>query len=164
MTKLYELTGAYRTLADLADDPDMPAQALADSLEGLEGEIEIKAQALLQVVAEMEGDTSACDAEIKRLQHRRAVIQNRADSLRAYLLANMQSAGITKIGCPLFQITLVDGRPMVVIENDELIPEGYIKTTVTKAPIKADILKALKAGETVAGCVLGETKAFLRIT
>ena len=160
--KLYELTNQYRALAQLADDPDMPEQALADSLEGLEGEIEIKAQALLQVVAGMEGDTVAIDAEIRRLQDRKRVITNRANSLREYLRQNMLATGIDKIECPLFQITLTKPKPMALVLDESRIPDDYMR--VVKAPDKAAILSALKAGEDVPGCALGESKAGLRMT
>lgn len=161
MTKLYELAGQYLALSQLADDPDMPEQALADSLEGLEGEIEIKAQALLQVVAGMEGDTGAIDAEIKRLQDRKRVIQNRAQSLRDYLHQNMVATGINKIDCPLFHITLTKPRPMVVVEDESQIPDEYIRTV--RQPDKAAILRALKSKDDVPGCVLGESKQGLMI-
>ena len=163
MTSLYDLSGQYLALAELADDPNMPPEALQDSLEGLDGAIEVKAQALLQVVAGMEGDTGAIDAEIKRLQERKRIIDNRAQRLRQYLFDNMQATGITKISCPLFAITLAKGRPVVVIDAEEEIPDEYTKTTVTRVPVKADILKALKAGEKVPGCYLGESKQSLRI-
>ena len=163
MTKLYELAGQYLALSELADDPNMPPEALQDSLEGLEGEIEVKAQALLQVVAGMEGDTGAIDAEIKRLQTRKRVIENRAASLRDYLYQNMVATGISKISCPLFQITLAKGRPVVVVEDESQVPDQYIKTTIVKAPRKAEIMAALKSGEAVPGCVLGESKQSLRI-
>ena len=163
MTSLYELTGQYLALAEMADDPNMPPEVLTDSLEGLEGAIEVKAQAVLQVVAGMEGDTGAIDAELKRLQARKQVITNRANRLRQYLFDNMVATGISKISCPLFAITLAKGRPMVEVIDAELIPDQYIKTTVTKAPVKAEILAALKAGEFVPGCRLGESKQSLRI-
>ena len=163
MIKLYELAGQYLALSELADDPNMPPEALQDSLEGLEGEIEVKAQALLQVVAGMEGDTGAIDAEIKRLQTRKRVIENRAASLRDDLYQNMVATGISKISCPLFQITRAMGRPMVAVQDESQIPDEYIKTTITKAPMKADILKALKDGIEVPGCLLGTSKESLRI-
>jgi hypothetical protein len=163
VTSLYDLTGKYLELAELADDPNMPEDALADTLEGLEGEIEIKAQALLQVVSGMDGDTTAIDHEIKRLSARKSVIQNRAKRLKQYLHDNMMATGINKISCPLFQITLSKPRPMVVVDNADLIPDSFIKTTIHKAPIKADILAALKKGEAVPGCVLGESKRALLI-
>jgi len=159
--KLYEMANQYLAVADLADD--MPPEAIADTLESIEGEIEVKAEALLQVVTNMEGDTAMIDAEIKRLQARKVVIQNRADSLREYLRQNMLRTGIDKISCTLFSITLAQAKPMVVVTDERLIPDEYIKTTITKAPVKADILKALKAGEVVPGCLLGESKRSLLI-
>ena len=163
MTTLYELAGQYLELATLADDPNMPEDALRDTLEGLEGDIEVKAQALLQVVAGIDSDTTAIDHEIKRLSARKRVIQNRANRLRSYLHENMVATGINKISCPLFQITLSKPRPMVCVDDADLIPEQYIKTTVTKTPIKKDILAALKKGEDVPGCALGESKRALLI-
>ena len=163
MSKLYEIANQYLALSELADDPDFPVEAIADTLESIEGELEVKAEALLQVVTNLEGDTGKIDVEIKRLQARKQVIQNRADSLREYLRQNMIRTGIEKISCPLFSITLAKGRPMVIVDDLALVPERYIKTTVTIAPVKDDILKALKAGEVVPGCVLGESKRALLI-
>ena len=161
--KLYELKNSYMALADLADDPNMPEDALTDSLEGIEGEIELKAEALLQVVAGMEGDTTAIDNEIKRLQARKSVITNRANALKNYLKSNMEQSGIDKISCPLFAITLTKPRPMVAITDDDAIPEKYIKVTETRTPMKKEILAALKAGEDVPGCQLGDSARGLLI-
>lgn len=163
MTALYELTNQYLALSQLADDPDMPPQALADSLEGIEGAIEVKAQALLQVVAGWEADAAAVDIEIKRLLARKQVLLARGNSLRDYLRENMLRTGIDKISCPLFSITLAKSRPMVVITDESAIPDRYVETKVVKQPIKADILSALKAGEDVPGCALGESKRALLI-
>jgi len=163
MTKLYELTGKYLELSTLADDPDMPEDALTDTLEALEGEIEVKAQALLQVVAMIEGEAVAAETEAKRINAIAKVKRNRMDRMREYLRQNMLATGINKISCPLFNITLAKPRPMVVINNEAEIPHQYIKTTVTKTPIKKDILAALKRQRIVPGCALGESKRALLI-
>jgi len=163
MTTLYEMAGRFLTVAELADDPNMPEDALTDTLEGIEGEIQDKAQALLQVCANMDGDIGAIDHEIKRLNERKTIISNRKQRLRDYLFDNMTATGIDKISCPLFNITLSKARPMVIVNHESLIPAKYIKTTTTTAPIKAEILKALKAGEAVPGCALGESKRALLI-
>jgi hypothetical protein len=163
MTKLYELTGKYLELASLADDPNMPEDALTDTLEAIEGEIEVKAEALLQVVEGIKSDATAIDNEIKRLSIRKKMMENRAARLRRYLFDNMSATGINKISCPLFSITLSKPRPMVVINNEAEIPDEYIKTTVTKTPIKKDILTVLKKGGDVPGCALGESKRALLI-
>jgi Siphovirus Gp157 len=42
--RLYEIAETYlRALEDLADIEDLPEQAIADTLEGLQGEFEVKA-------------------------------------------------------------------------------------------------------------------------
>ena len=41
MSTLYQLTDDYLTLLEMAEDPDMDEQALMDTMEGIEGEIEI---------------------------------------------------------------------------------------------------------------------------
>jgi len=163
MSKLYELTGQFLALSTLADDPDMPEGALADSLEGITGEIEIKAEALLQVVSNMDGDITAIDAEIDRLKRRKAVIENRKTSLREYLQHNMEVSGISNIDCPLFSITLAKPRPMAVIENESLVPAEFVQTKTITSVNKKAVLGALKAGRVIPGCVLGESRRALTI-
>ena len=156
--KLYELTGQFLALQKLADDPDID---LTDTLEGLTGEIELKANGLLQVVRGIEADIDAVDAEIKRLQEIKKVRQNRIDSLRDYLRFNMQNAGISSIKCPLFSITLAAGRDMVVIDDLELIPKKYQRIRVEAD--KTAILQTLRAGRIVPGASLGKSQESLRI-
>jgi len=72
---LYNLTNQYLSLQDL----DLPEEVLVDSLEGLKGEIDIKAENIIHVLANM--DTTAIDAEIKRLQSLKRSIVNRRDAL-----------------------------------------------------------------------------------
>ena len=163
MTQLYVLSGQYLALQRMAEDSDIDADTLRNTLEGIEGSIELKAQGLLQVVRGIESDIDAVDAEIKRLTAIKNVRKNRIESLRDYLKFNMENTGINKITCPLFSITLAKAKPMVIVEDESLIPKKYIKTTITKAPVKADILTDLKAGKAVAGCVLGESQRSLTI-
>ena len=50
MTSLYVLTSQLRELERLADEGEVPAEVLADTVEGLTGEIEVKAQNIAQFV------------------------------------------------------------------------------------------------------------------
>ena len=54
MSTLYELTNDYLTLLDMAEDPDIDEQALIDTMEGIEGEIEIKADGYARVMKQLE--------------------------------------------------------------------------------------------------------------
>jgi hypothetical protein len=163
MTKLYEITNQFIGLQSLIDEGELDPEILQDTLDGLEMDLQAKAEGLLAFVSNIGSDVDSVTTEIKRLQDRKKGMQNKQTSLREYLKFNMQSAEISKITCPLFSITLTKPRPMVVITNAEGLPDNFIKTTVTKAPIKADILKALKAGETVSGAELGHSEPGLMI-
>lgn len=157
MTTLYELTTDLQRVADL----DLDEQTLADTLEGITGEIQIKAENLIKVVENMDADVTAISNEIKRLTDRKKSIENRQKSLREYLRSNMQAGGISKISCPLFTITLSKGRPMVVVTDEDAIPDEY--QVVTKRVDKRALLDALKAGLEVPGAELGESEEALRI-
>jgi 3-methyladenine DNA glycosylase Mpg len=164
VSHLYELTGKYLQLAQLAQDPDIPDDALADTIEGLEGEIEIKAEGILKWIANVQGDVQAIDAEIRRLQARKKVLANGQDRLREYLRHNMEVTGIQRIECSLFLISLAKGRDVAVIDNEQELPDAYLVTVPeSKRPDKSKILSDLKAGKEIPGASLGKSKTSLRI-
>jgi len=163
MAHLYEMTGQLIGLQRLIEDGEMDEQTLADTLDGLQGDIKVKAEGLLMYVANIGSDVDSIDNEIKRLTARKRVMVNHQNALREYLRYNMDVGGIQKIECPLFTITLKKPAPMVVIDDESALPEKYIMTVVTKSPVKADIMKALKAGKDVPGAHLGESQPGLMI-
>ena len=162
--KLYEITEQHKQLAELAESSDEDiAQAVADTFEMIEGDFNDKALSLITVVNNMDSDADQIDKEIARLQAKKKSIQNSQNSMREYLRSNMEATGISKISCPLFTITLAAGRDMVLVTDEDKIPTDYLNIKTSVAPIKADILKALKAGESIPGCELGKSKTSLRI-
>jgi len=163
VSRLYELTGKYLELARLIDDPDIPPEALADTLEGLEGEIEIKAEGLLKWIANVDADIQALDHEIRRLGARKKVLENGQGRLREYLRHNMEVTGIYKIECSLFLITLAKGRAIVVVDDEGEIPKRYKAEKVQVSIDRAALLRDLKAGQAIPGARLGTSNTSLRI-
>ena len=80
--KLYELTNEYMELLSLAEDPEVDEQVLADTLEGLTGEIEEKADGYAKVISQINADVDALDKEIARLIEKKNAMKNSADRLR----------------------------------------------------------------------------------
>lgn len=164
VSKLYEISEQYSELKALADSDDENMQeAVATTLECIEGDFNEKAQALVTVVHNMGSDVEALDAEIKRLQARKHAIKNRQDSMREYLRDNMERTGIKKISCPLFTINCVAGREIAVINDDTVIPDEYMAVKTEIKPDKAAITKALKDGVEIPGVSLDRTKSSIRI-
>lgn len=162
MTKLYELTEQYKELSLLADCEEMK-EAVADTLDGLQGEFNDKAQAITGLILNMDSDTNAIDEEIKRLTDRKKVIQNRQQSIKDYLRINMERTGIKKISCPLFTITCVQGRQIVSIDNEQALPEEFLTVKTVISPDKRAIESQLKAGVEVPGAHLETSKSSIRI-
>ena len=163
MGHLYEMTGQMIGLQKLIEDGEMDEDTLRDTLDGLTGDIQVKTEGLLAYVGNLSADVEQIDSAIKRLTDRKRMIVNRQESLRDYLKYNMSQAEISKITCPLFTVTLTKPRPMCLIDDESRIPEEYIKTTISKVPVKDDIMKALKAGKDVPGAHLGESQPGLMI-
>ena len=162
MTKLYEITGQIKDLQEMADDPDM-AQAVADTLEGLEMALEEKADAILRVIQNRNADMVGIQAEIDRLTVRKKQLNNFNDSLKDYLRVNMEAVSMKKIECPLFTITLVSGRDVCIVDNADKLPDEYVDVRMETKPVKARILKALKAGANVPGAHIEKSKSSVRI-
>jgi hypothetical protein len=162
MTALRVISEQYRGLLDLAKTDDLPIEAIKDTLDGIEGEFNDKALKIVDVISSVEGDIAQIDAEIDRLAARKKTIVNRNQSIRDYLQNNMEACGITKIQCPLFTITLAVGRDIVVIDNEDELPDEYISVKTSTAPDKKELLKALKEGE-IKGAHIEKSKSSLRI-
>lgn len=162
MTALFVLTNQYLALAEKLADGDFDAQTVADTIEasGISDELAIKAQGIEFVARGAEAHHAAIDAEIARLQALKAHRQKVANGLRAYLLDNMQRAGIEKIECPLFKLSIKKNPQSVEIIDPLSLPPEFWRTPEPKPPVaapdKTAIKTALQAGTDVPGARLAQ--------
>lgn len=163
MASLHEITDKHRELMTLAETDEDMAQAVADTMESIEGEFEDKALSLMAVMDNIGESIPAIDAEIARLTARKKTIVNKQESMKNYLKMNMEASGIKKITCPLFTITLAKGRDIVQIDDVDKIPADYLNIKTSYAPMKKEILAALKEGEIIEGATLTKSENTIRI-
>lgn len=166
MTTLYSLTQEFQHLASMdADNDEDFAAALADTLDSQSSELEDKIEATIIVAKQLDADAEACKAEAKRLADRAKTFERNAQACRDRVLWAMEATGRDKIKRQLLTITRTKPRDLCAIEDADKVPEQYTKLIPeSRQPVKADILKALKAGEEVPGCKLDAGKASLRIS
>ena len=119
---LYELTEDYMNLLALAEDPDIDEQAFMDTLDGIEGAIEVKADNYARVMRQLEADAAACDAESKRLKNKAKTIDNNIKRMKQALQFAMQATGKTKFKTQLFSFYIQKNSASVVM--DELYIEN----------------------------------------
>ena len=164
MATLYQLTDDYLTLLEMAEDPDMDEQALMDTMEGIEGEIEIKAEGYAKVIRTLEGDAAACDAESKRLRNKKQTIENNIKRMKSALQMAMETTGKRKFKTPLFSFNIQKNTPSVVMDEAyiENIPERFLVYKDPEINRKA-IKDAINAGEDIGGIAPLEQTESLRI-
>jgi|FLOH01.1.fsa_nt_gi glutamine synthetase type III len=163
MTHLYELTEQNKELQILAEQGEIDAETLADTMEGIQGSFEEKGIAVIQVAANLDSDIEAIDHEIKRLQARKKSVVNKKEWMREYLRSNMEQSGIDNIKCPLFSITLRKATKQLEITDETKIPADYLDIKTVVSPMKREILAALKTGEYIPGCQLKDSARSLLI-
>ena len=152
---LYELTGEYLRLLEMADDPEVDGQAFADTLEGLGGMIEVKAEGYARIIKELErkkaikqADADAFKAEYDRKMDHIKMIDNRITKMKGNLSNTMVVTGKTKFDTENFKF-YIRQTTSTIIDNKEAVPNEYCK--FEKKPVLNDIKTAIQAGKEVAG-------------
>lgn len=161
---LYELTTEYMELLAMLEDPDVDDELIADTLEGIDGELEVKADGYARVMRQMDADAKAIKAEEERLANRRKSLENRAANLKGRLQQMMEITGKVKFKTELFSFGIQKNPAAVVIDEQyiENIPEEYLirqDPKIDRAKLKED----LKAGKDLDGIAHLEQTESLRI-
>ena len=163
MSTLYELTNEYQELLAMMEDPEVDPEVLTDTMEGIQGEIEIKAEGYVIIMKELEAQAEKFNTEIKRLTERKASLENNVKRMKNSLLTSMQAIGKDKIPTEHFKISIAKNgglQPMKLADLSE-IPDEYI----IKEP-KADTKKirdALAAGKELSFATLEERGVHLSV-
>jgi hypothetical protein len=153
MPSLYELTWQYQKLFDLAlqcEDDDQ--QPFIDTMEGLEGEIEQKFEALCKVKVSVEAQWEGLKTEIARLQARAKTASNNIDRIKNYIFVQMQQFGTTKMKAGTFSLAIQNSPPSLSIPDEAKVPKEFIRME----PIidRSAIKDAIKSGRVIDGCEL----------
>lgn len=160
MTSLYDIAAEYRQAADKLADLDLDEQTIADTLEGMSGALEVKAQNVVMFARNLEATAAAIKEAETAMAARRKAIEHRAAGLRRYALSAMQVAGVQSIECPYFKLTVRKNPPAVEVFDAAQIPAQFMRTPEPPppAPDKKAITEAIKAGQEVPGArlVIGE--------
>lgn len=155
---LYQLADLYLQDMQKLADLDLDEKTVTDTLEGLSGELEVKATNVAAFARNLEASAEAIRTAEEKMALRRKAIERRADSLRVYLKLNMERCGIQKIEGPHFVLAIKKNPPAVHVEALELVPAEFMKTPPPPPPVldKKAVAEALKAGRDVPGCRLDQ--------
>jgi len=159
--KLYEIVDSLLQLYEMADTGQVDPQAITDTLDLLEWELEEKADNYAKLITSLKGEIEAIKTEEKRLASRRKAKEAVITTLTANLKQAMEAADKPKIKTPLHSFTIQKNPPSVSITDIEYIPKKYF---IKPEPVldKQWVKDELKAGEIIPGVELTQTES-LRI-
>jgi hypothetical protein len=160
MTALFLLAADYRAAAEKLADLDLPPEVVADTLESLSGDLQVKAENVAHMVRSMEADASAVKQWAKDATDRAKVLEGRAESLRDYLQRCMEATGIERIEGPGIVLSFRKSSA-VVIDEPGLVPSLFMRQPETPppAPDKKLIADAIKAGKEVPGAHIEQRRS-----
>ena len=161
---IYEITSDYLQLMQMMEDPELDPQILSDTMEGIEGELEVKAESYAKVMKNLEADVAGIKAEIDRLSTRKKTIENNIKRMKEALQFSMETTGKTKFKTELFSFGIRKNAPAVVMDEPyiENVPERFLKysdPTINRTAIK----EAIQNGENLEGLAHLESKNSLSI-
>ena len=163
MSSIYELTQDYLIISEMMESPELDPEFLADTMEAVEGALEIKAENYAKVMKNLEGDVAALKAEETRLSEKRKAIENNIKNMKMALQSMMTITGKTKFKTDLFSFGIQKNAPSVVIDTDiNNLPTEFLKFREPEVD-KTKLKEALKNGEDLSGYCHLEQSESLRI-
>lgn len=155
---LYELTGDYLRLKQMAEDPDIDEEVFNDTLESIGDLIELKAEGYAKVIKNLETDRDVILAKANKFKeefdrHKAEAdkIDNHIDRLKRNLAKTMFATDKTKFKTENFSFRAQE-TVSAIIDDIELVPDMFCK--FKKEPNKTEIKKAINTGYDMPGAHL----------
>lgn len=158
--KLYEIGEEYRSFLAAVEAGDIPEDAIADTIEALDGAFEDKADNTACVIKELLSEAEAIKAEADTLNERAKAKKGHADRLQRYLFGQMKALGKTGFESARNKLTIKRTPPACVF-GDEAALIDYLADAGMKdlinyklTPKKAEIKKRVQEGAKIPGVSL----------
>ena len=145
----------------LADMPDLDAETLADTLEGITDLREVLAEVLRSALDD-ETLAAALSARLSDMKARLERLETRAKRKRQLVLQAMSEGDIAKLLEADFSASLRQGPATLDIVAEDQIPAAYWKPQPPKLD-RQGLLSALKAGTPIDGAALAAPQVQLSV-
>lgn len=123
----------------MLEDPEIEDQIVLDTLEGIDYELEIKAENYAKIIRELEGAVEVIKAEKKRLSDKQSKLEVNAKRLKDNLQEAMTATGKTKFKTDLFSFSIQKNGgalPVIVDVDTAELPDDLVMVT-EKPDLKA---------------------------
>ena len=158
--KLYEIEQSLLELLQAIERGDIPSEAIADTLESVEGDYNTKIDNIACYIKSLRSEAFAIKHEADALTERAKAKQNHADRLKQYIFDSMTKLNKDKIETTRNALQIRNTPPAVKISDESAFIEwaqankddllDYKPPTIKKTAVKDYI----KVGNTIVGVTL----------
>ena len=121
MASLYSLTTEFATLLDAISEGEIPEEAIADTLEGLQGELDEKIDSVLDAYKTLKAEAEAIRAEEKRLAERRKRKEAAGEQIKEYLASELKKIGKATHESARHHVSFRRSSRVVITDEDAFI-------------------------------------------
>lgn len=154
MTALYRIADEYRAALAQIANLELPPEVVADTVEGLQGEVQDKLRAVVAYSLELGILADGAAKAAKAMSERAKALESRVESLRAYALRSMQETGIGEVHTDEWGAKVAKKPASVQIAEGAAIPAEFKRIKTTEEPDKAKLKAAIEAGSSIEGVSL----------
>ena len=160
MSSLYDLKGEFLALYELAINDEDP-QAFLDTLEGLKGELKVKAGGYVHVIKQLTMEADECDKLIDAFTAKKSARMNNVKRMKEALIDAMDAAGIDSLKAGEFNLKISKNGGLQPMKITGDVPDSFTKVIVE--PDNKKIRDALANGEALEFAHLEERGRHLNI-
>ena len=160
MSSLYDLKGEFLALYELAINDEDP-QAFLDTLEGLKGELAVKAGGYVHVIKQLTMEADECDKLIDAFTAKKSARMNNVKRMKEALIDAMDAAGIDSLKAGEFNLKISKNGGLQPMKITGDVPDSFTKVIVE--PDNKKIRDALANGEALEFAHLEERGRHLNI-
>ena len=127
MRTLYELTDDFMQLLAMAEDENEDMEVMLSTIEGVDFEIEQKADGYAKVIKELEPRVEGLKKEEERLAGKRKSIERNIKRMKHTLQQSMELTGKTKFNTELFSFNVQNNKSSLVLDKEiKDIPSEFL--------------------------------------
>jgi hypothetical protein len=125
---LYELKDEYKQLLEMLEDPDIDPQVIADTMEAVSGELDVKCDSYVVIIKKLEAQVEMIDTELIRLEKNKTALTGNIKRMKSSVLDAIQLTGQRKMETDHFKLSIVKngGKQPMEVDEIEKIPQAYI--------------------------------------
>jgi hypothetical protein len=151
--KLYELTNDFNKLFELINNEEFDLDTIEDTIQAIEGNIEVKVESIARMIRNWEAHAAAMDAEEKRLKDSKRALENRINRMKDYVLESMTLMSKDKIPTSIGNVCRQKNPPSIDVFDMNAVPKNFIIIPPVEPKVdKKSILEHFKgSGELIPG-------------